>query len=133
MSERLRVAILENQKGFATLVKTILQTEPGGPAVVGMFRGGKFDPKHLAALAPDVLIVETDGCRPLDLGWRSALPLRYPAPVLVCTPCVLLTPPARDNVGILVMPFTVDELFNALTRLAEPTAEPAAVAHPLGW
>ena len=80
-------------------------------------------------LAPDVVIVEADGCHPLDLHWRSALPLSYPVPLLVCTPCKLLAPPSRKNVGMLVMPFTVDELFNALAQLAAP----AAVAHPIGW
>ncbi len=130
MNQQLRIVILEGQKGFGTLVRTILENEPGGPSVVGIFRNGRFDPKHLAALAPGVIIVEADGCRPLDLRWRYALPQGYRIPVLVCTPCILLTPPSRDNVGMLVMPFTVDELLGALAQLAEPTP---TVAHPIGW
>ncbi len=130
MTEQLRIVILEGQKGFATLVQTILESEPGGPSVVGIFRNGKFDSKHLAALAPDVLIIESDGCHPLDWRWRSALPQSCQIPVLVCTPCVLLTWPSRDNVGMLVMPFTVDELFGALARLSAPTP---TMAHPIGW
>ncbi len=130
MNEQLRIVILESQKGFATLVQTILESEPGGPSVVGVLRNGRFDPKHLANLAPDVLIVEADGYHPFDFRWRSALPLSYHIPVLICTPCMLLTPPSRDNVGMLVMPFTVDELFGALARLAESTA---TVIHPMGW
>jgi hypothetical protein len=130
MNQSLRIVILEGQKGFASLVQTILESEPGSPSVVGIFRNGKFDPKRLAALAPDVLIVEADSCHPLDWRWRSALPQGCHIPVLVCTPCILLTPPSRDNVGMLVMPFTVDELFSALAQLAESTA---TVVHPIGW
>ena len=40
MSSPLRIVILENQKGFATLVQTILESEPGGPSVAGVFRNG---------------------------------------------------------------------------------------------
>ncbi len=129
MSEQLRIVILEKQKGFATLVQTILESEPGGPSVAGVFRNAKLDLKHLMALAPDVVVIEADGCHPLDLRWRAALPLSHRVPMLVCTPCMLLAPPPRERVGMLVMPFTVDELFNALAQLTTPAV---AVAHAIG-
>jgi hypothetical protein len=41
-------------------------------------------------------------------------------PVLVCASSALLIPPMRDKIQVLVMPFTVDELLAALSKLADP-------------
>jgi hypothetical protein len=130
MNKQLRVVVYESEKGFADLVQAILASEPGGPCVDGVFRNCKLDPRQIAAMAPDVVIVEATSRRPLDRQWCSALPLTPPIPILVCTPCALLAPPRHHRVQTLVMPFTIDELFSALAQL---TGCPAAVTHPAGW
>jgi hypothetical protein len=130
MSRQLRVVVCESEKGFADLVRAILESEPGAACVEGVFRNCKLDPRQIAGMAPDVVLVEVTARHPLDLQWRSALPLTPPIPVLVCTPCALLAPPRCRGVQTLVMPFTIDELFSALTQL---TGSPAAVTHPAGW
>jgi hypothetical protein len=130
MNRQLRVVLHEGEKGFADLVQTILESEPGGPRVAGVFCNCKLDPRQVAALAPDVVVVEVTSRHPLDLQWRLASPLIRRVPVLICTPCALLASACRDGVQTLVMPFTVDELFGALSQV---TGFPAAVAHPGGW
>ena len=130
MNRQLRVVLHENEKGFADLVQTILESEPGGPRVAGVFRNCKLDPRQVATLAPDVVIVEVTSRHPLDLQWRLASPLIRQIPVLVCTPCALLAPAGRDGAQTLVTPFTIDELFGALSQVTDSRA---AVAHPAGW
>jgi hypothetical protein len=119
MSRQLRVVLQEAERGFGRLVQTCLECEPGGPRVVGIFRH-RLDAQQIVDANADAVIIEVTARRPLDLSWRNTSPLTYNIPVLVCAPSALLVPPTRDKIQVLVMPFTLDELLAALSKLVDP-------------
>jgi hypothetical protein len=119
MSGQLRVVLQEAERGFGRLVQTCLECEPDGPRVVGIFRH-RLDAQSIIDANADAVIIEVTARRPLDLSWRNTSALTYNMPVLVCASSALLIPPMRDKIQVLVMPFTVDELLAALSKLADP-------------
>ncbi|SRR5581483_9302325 len=119
MSRQLRIVLQEAERGFGRLVQTCLECEPDGPRVVGIFRH-RLDAQQIVDANADAVMIEVTARRPLDLSWRNTSSLAYHIPVLVCAPSALLIPPMRDKIQVLVMPFTLDELLAALSKLVDP-------------